>query len=322
MAVEIITAFGQQMDANGDPMSGAKVYVYDVGTTTPKNVFSAPGLANPADLAANPIVCDSAGRHDMRYIATGAYKIVVKTSAEVTVYTRDNIDGRVPIGSGALGIANGGTGATTSGAALSNLGAAGASEVAALSAEVASLSGALASTEKTHIATGTTGQRAASPIDGDIRRNTTVPQWEGHDGADWQAFHTNAEGRASTASVKAQTDQGTYVSPDRMAYSPVAVMAYGRFAVAGGTPSLVAGYNFSGTITDNGAGDFTLNFSTALANANYTVQITPYHSGVVLARVDTGTAPTSSAVRIRITDTGGTGADPTGFYVTVHGVHA
>jgi hypothetical protein len=105
MAVEIITSFDQLCNSAGDPLSGAKIYVYNVGTTTLRDVFSDTALTPPA--AANPIICDSAGRHDMRYIATGSYKILVTTSAGSTIYTRDNIDGRVPVGSGTLAIANG-----------------------------------------------------------------------------------------------------------------------------------------------------------------------------------------------------------------------
>lgn len=193
MAVEIITSFDQICDASGDPMSGAKIYVYNVGTTTLRDVFSDTALTPPA--AANPIICDSAGRHDMRYTATGSYKIVIKTSADVAVYTRDNIDGRVPVGSGALAIANGGTSATTAAGALAALGAPTAAEVADLAAQVAAFAGAAASTEKTHVATGTTAQRPASPADGDIRRNTTIPQWEGYSGAAaaWQKLAVATE---------------------------------------------------------------------------------------------------------------------------------
>ena len=190
MAVEIITSFGQQCDASGDPMSGAKIYVYDVGTTTPKTLYPNSDLTGTAD---NPIVCDSAGRHDMRYVATGSYKIVVKTSADVTVFTRDNIDGRVPVGSGALAIANGGTGATSAPVALSNLGGATAAELADVAADVAALSGSLSSTEKTHIATGTTAQRPASPIEGDIRRNTTTGEWEAYNGSSWEELAIQTE---------------------------------------------------------------------------------------------------------------------------------
>lgn len=188
MATEIITSFDQQSDSSGVPLSGAKIYVYDVTTTTLRDIFSDTGLSISA---ANPIICDSAGRHAMRYTATGSYKILVTTSADVTVYERDNIDGRVPVGSGALAIANGGTGATSAGAALTALGGATAAELADVAADVAALSGTLASVEKTHIATGTTAQRPATPVEGDIRRNTTsVAQWEGYNGTGWDRFAT------------------------------------------------------------------------------------------------------------------------------------
>jgi hypothetical protein len=85
---------GQQFfDNNGNPLSGGKLYSYAAGTTTPKTTYtSITGLTAHT----NPIVLDSAGR-----IATGEiwltanenYKFVLKTSAEVTIATWDNITG-------------------------------------------------------------------------------------------------------------------------------------------------------------------------------------------------------------------------------------
>lgn len=320
MATAIITSALQICDPNGVPYSGALITVSDAGLTNLRALFTDPGLTTPT---ANPIVTDASGRHQvgMVYTATGSYKIVVKNAVGASIFTRDNIDGGIPVGSGALAIVNGGTGATSAVAALSALGAATAAEVADLAAEVASLAGAAASTEKTHIAVGTTLQQPAAPIEGDIRRNTTIPQFEGYTSA-WETFLTNVTGRAATSAIIAQTNQGTYVSPDRLAYSPVAVQAYGRFVVSAGTPALVAGFNFSGTISDNGAGDFTLNFTAALANANYTVQVTPYGTTTTIPRVDTTTAQTAALFRVKFVDPAGNGTDPGGFYVTVHGTHA
>jgi hypothetical protein len=198
MATEIVTSFWPINDSSGDPVSGARIYVYDVGTTTLQSLYSDTGLSVAVS---NPIICNSAGRTTtdggttvgMVYKASGSYKIVVKTSADVTLYTLDNIDGRVPVGSGALAIANGGTAATTAATALSNLGGASAADLADLAADVASLAGAAASTEKTHIATGTTAQRPATPVEGDIRRNTTTGDWEGYDGSTWNEFAEQAQ---------------------------------------------------------------------------------------------------------------------------------
>lgn len=284
MSTEIITSFGQQCDANGVPVSGAKIHVYDAGTTDYRAVYSDTGLSSAT---ANPIICDSSGRHDMRYTAAGSYKIVVTTSADAPLYTRDNIDGRLPIGSGALAVANGGTGATSASAARTNLGAASDTDVSDLAAEVASLSGAQASVEKTHIATGTTAQRTDSPIEGDIRRNTTTGKFEGY-GSSWENFVTDADATA-TSDVTAETAEATFIRPDRLGNSQRVAKAWGMVTVSGGTPALTDGFNISGTITDNGTGDYTLAFTTALPNANYAVIVTPINttSGVWSPQIHT-----------------------------------
>lgn len=83
------------VDANGDPLSGGLLYFYAAGSTTPQDTYttSAGSVAN-----ANPVVLNSNG-----YPASGGsvvqiwgttaltYKAVLKTSAGVTVWSRDNI---------------------------------------------------------------------------------------------------------------------------------------------------------------------------------------------------------------------------------------
>lgn len=46
-----------------------------------------------------------------------------------------------------------------------------------------------------------------------------------------------------------------------------------------GTVAIRAAFNVS-SITDNGTGDYTVNFTTALADANYSLNVTPGASGV------------------------------------------
>ncbi len=295
MATEIITSFQQVCDANGDPMSGAKVYVYDVGTTTLKSVWSDTALSAAA---ANPIVCDSAGRHDMRYIATGSYKIVVKTSADITVYTRDNIDGRVPVGSGALAIANGGTSATTAGAALTALGGATAAELADVAADVAALSGTLASSEKTHIATGTTAQRPASPIEGDIRRNTTTTEWEFYNGSTWQNVFTESD-IATQANMETATSLLTVVTPGRVNNHPGVAKAWGYITFSAGTPTATASHNVT-SLTDNGPGDVTVNLTTAFSSTSYAVAVTFDNEGGADGRLKHAVVQVKATGSIRI----------------------
>jgi hypothetical protein len=133
MAVSPITSFIPIVDTNGDPYASAYVFICDVGTTTLKTVYSDQTLVTPA---ANPITVSN-GRHAIRYIGAGTYKIQTEINGTTSIgsgttlssYSWDNIDPGVPIGSGALPVASGGTGATTAAGARTNLGAASATEM-------------------------------------------------------------------------------------------------------------------------------------------------------------------------------------------------
>tara|TARA_R110000868_G_C10972546_1_gene770338 strand:- start:359 stop:1363 length:1005 start_codon:yes stop_codon:yes gene_type:complete len=77
----------QILDSNGNPSGGAKVYFFEVGTTTPKNTYSDAGLSIAN---ANPVVADSAGRLPSTFL-DGNYKVVAKDSDGVTLWTRDPV---------------------------------------------------------------------------------------------------------------------------------------------------------------------------------------------------------------------------------------
>lgn len=75
----------QVRNASGS-LAGGKVYFYEAGTSTLKNVWLDRGKQTPA---ANPYTLDSNGTAAV--FCDGLYRIVIKTSALVTVYDRDNI---------------------------------------------------------------------------------------------------------------------------------------------------------------------------------------------------------------------------------------
>lgn len=84
------------IDANGDPLSGGLLYFYVAGSSTPQNTYttSAGSVAN-----ANPIVLGSGGYPSssgnvVQIWGTDgvSYKAILKTSAGVTVWTRDNLE--------------------------------------------------------------------------------------------------------------------------------------------------------------------------------------------------------------------------------------
>ena len=59
--------------------------------------------------------------------------------------------------------------------------------------------------------------------------------------------------------------------------------AWMRFNTSGGTPAILDDFNFS-SITDEATGHFTVNFTTAMGNANYAALVTTRHAdGVTMA---------------------------------------
>lgn len=95
-----------------------------------------------------------------------------------------------------------------------------------------------------------------------------------------------------------------------------------------GTVAIRASYNVS-SITDNGAGDYTVNFTTAMPDANYVVQVgAPMYTttnGSVVARVygsgSVGSPGLQSTTQIRVCWADITGStnfyDPATYYVSI-----
>jgi hypothetical protein len=85
-----------------------------------------------------------------------------------------------------------------------------------------------------------------------------------------------------------------------------------------GTNAPTAGGNVT-SITRNGTGDYTINFTTALPDANYSVVIAAGYQGQTLgiAVTSTSTAPTSSAYRFRTSDASSVLQDSTRISVAI-----
>jgi hypothetical protein len=79
-----------------------------------------------------------------------------------------------------------------------------------------------------------------------------------------------------------------------------------------GTPAIRGSFNVS-SITDNGTGDYSINFTTALANANFATSVCGDIGGaddfVIACTDDRTTARTTSIVRIRLGNSAGTAVD-------------
>jgi hypothetical protein len=91
------------LDADGDPISGAKLYFYEAGTSTPAATYptQADEIAE-SNANANPVVADSDGFFGSIFMQTDQeYKVVLKNSDDSTTYfTLDNIDANQLVDSG------------------------------------------------------------------------------------------------------------------------------------------------------------------------------------------------------------------------------
>jgi hypothetical protein len=102
------TLFGlplsQQMDANGDPLSGCLLYIYQALTTTPADVFTDSGLST---FTAFPIEADASGRIPQFWLNDGSYRARLTTAGGVEVFDHDSI---LAIGPSAASTGGGGGG--------------------------------------------------------------------------------------------------------------------------------------------------------------------------------------------------------------------
>lgn len=92
--------------------------------------------------------------------------------------------------------------------------------------------------------------------------------------------------------------------------------AWASIAISGGTPSLQAGGNVA-SITDNGPGDFTLNFTSAMPDTNYAVFGTCMYTGDSQTVTVIPGGKATGSVRVYTAPQGGAAADVTQFYIMV-----
>lgn len=77
----------QAFDNNGTVVSGAKLYFYEAGTSTPKDTYSDSALTTTN---ANPVVADASGWFGPIYMS-GDYKITLANASDVTIWSQDNV---------------------------------------------------------------------------------------------------------------------------------------------------------------------------------------------------------------------------------------
>jgi hypothetical protein len=139
--------------------------------------------------------------------------------------------------------------------------------------------------------------------------NTTFLRGDGS----WEAVPI-----ASTAEAQAGTNNTNFITPLRMregfnagGSAPVyACRAWVNFNGTTTTPDIRASGNVS-SVTRNGTGDYTVNFATAMPDANYAVIVTAgdTSSGTCLFQSPFNTSPTTSAAQVLVTNSVFTATD-------------
>ena len=103
----------QFFDSNGVPLAGGRLYTYAAGSTTPETTYTA---SDGLTANSNPIILNSAGRvsgtTEVWLTITTAYKFVLKTDADVQLWSADDISGIAGVGN-PLPVSSGGTGRAT-----------------------------------------------------------------------------------------------------------------------------------------------------------------------------------------------------------------
>ena len=79
----------QFFDANGAPLAGGLLYTYEAGSTTPLTSYTD---STGVSANTNPIVLDSRGEANV-WLGADIYKFALYTSANVLIWTVDNING-------------------------------------------------------------------------------------------------------------------------------------------------------------------------------------------------------------------------------------
>jgi hypothetical protein len=118
----------------------------------------------------------------------------------------------------------------------------------------------------------------------------------------------DADVTIAAAATQAELETGSsttvYTSPGRQQFHASAAKAFASYDSVPGTPTLDASYNVS-SLTDNGAGDITVNFTTSFSSASYSVacgSTSPNYAtggGVTLAGFVNVQTQATGSVRIR-----------------------
>ena len=181
----------------GVPLVGGKVYTYAAGTSTPLATYQD---STGVTLNTNPVILDSRGEANIWLAPSLSYKFILKDSSDATIWTVDNINIGINFGNVII------TGGSINGAVIGNI------TPAAGSFTDLSASGTVTfnSTSQMQIPSGLTSERTTTPVDGMLRFNTTIGEYEGNISVAGQSISSivNSGLPATTATLTTSSPHG------------------------------------------------------------------------------------------------------------------
>jgi hypothetical protein len=78
MTARLLPPTFRALDGNGNPISGAKLYIYEAGTSTPIDTYSDSALSSAND---NPIIANSVGLFGDMFVGSDDYKVIFTDGA-------------------------------------------------------------------------------------------------------------------------------------------------------------------------------------------------------------------------------------------------
>ncbi len=274
----------QCLGLDGKPLAGGKVYTYEAGTTTPKSTYTtmAGDVPNP-----NPVILDQNGKAKI-FLGDGSYRLQIKDSNDALVDDIDQISRYVTQSEFA-------TFQQTVNDGVSQL------------TEVREQIDVFVNTS---IGNQKGFANGIAPLDANVKVDPIYFPALPHSGVP-QATETQVGvvELATQAEVVMGTDANRAITPNNLVHgmyarlnavgaAPIyACRAWTCFNGTSATITPLAGGNVQ-SITDNGTGDYTVNFTTAMPDENYVVIGTADRDATATGMFITIESMTASSVRI------------------------